>query len=39
MTMQSESKGHGLANNLPAQLALLCAGVIVLIVFSWYYIW
>ncbi len=39
MTMQTEYKGRGLANNLPAQLALLSAVAIVLIVISWYYVW
>ena len=39
MTMQTENKGHGLANNFAAQMALLGAVVIVLIVISWYYVW
>jgi hypothetical protein len=39
MTMQTENKGHGLANNFAAQMALLGAMVIGLIVLSWYYVW
>ena len=39
MTMQSENKGHGLANNMAAQMALLAVAVAVLIVIAWFYIW
>ena len=39
MTMLTEDKGRGLANNVAAQMALLGAAVVVLIVISWYYVW
>ena len=39
MTMLSDNKGHGLFNNPWAQMALLTAVVIVLIVLAAHYIW
>lgn len=39
MTMQSENRGRGLANNLSAQLGLLAAAVIILLVIGWLFIW
>jgi hypothetical protein len=39
MTMPSEHRGHGLANNMAAQMALLAIAVAVLLVIAWYYVW
>ncbi len=39
MTMQSEHHGHGLANNMAAQMALLAIAVAVVLVIAWYYVW
>ncbi len=40
MTMQSDNKGgHGLSNNLTAQMAILAIAVLVLIVIASRYIW
>ncbi len=39
MTMPSEHHGHGLANNMAAQMALLAIAVAVLLVIAWYYVW
>lgn len=39
MTMQSDHRGHGLANNTAAQMTLLAVAVVVLLVISWYYVW
>ncbi len=39
MTMPSEHQGHGLANNMAAQMALLAVAVAVLLVIAWYYVW
>ena len=39
MTMHSEHHGHGLANNMAAQMALLAIAVAVLLVIAWYYVW
>jgi len=44
MTMQSENKGHGLkghglADNIAAQMTLLGVAVAVLLVIAWFYIW
>jgi len=39
MTMPSEHRGHGLANNRAAQMALLAIAVAVLLVIAWYYVW
>jgi len=39
MAMQTENKGRGLANNFAAQMALLSAAVMILIVISSYYVW
>jgi len=39
MTMQSEHHGHGLANNMAAQMALLAVAVAVVLVIAWYYVW
>jgi hypothetical protein len=38
MTMQSENKGHDLAN-LWAQLGLFTAVTVIVIAFAWQYIW
>jgi hypothetical protein len=39
MTMHSENTGHGLANNLWAQLGLFTAVAVIVIAFAWQYIW
>jgi len=39
MTIQSEHHGHGLANNMAAQMALLGVAVAILIAIAWYYVW
>jgi Rod binding domain-containing protein len=39
MTMPSEHRGHGLADNMVAQMALLAIAVAVLLVIAWYYVW
>ena len=39
MTMHSEHHGHGLANNMAAQMALLGIAVVVLLVIAWFYVW
>ncbi len=39
MTMQSEHHGHGLANNIVAQMTLLGIAVVVLIAIAWFYVW
>jgi hypothetical protein len=39
MTMQSEHHGHGLANNMAAQMAILGVAVVVLIAIAWFYVW
>jgi len=39
MTMQSENKGHSLADNIAAQMTLLGVAVAVLLVIAWFYIW
>jgi hypothetical protein len=39
MTMQSDSKGHGVSNNPWGQMGLLTAVVIVLIVMAAHYVW
>jgi hypothetical protein len=36
--MQSESKGHGLANNLWAQLGLLAIVTVIVIALAWQYV-
>ena len=39
MTMQSEHHGHGLANNMAAQMTILVVAVGVLIAIAWFYVW
>jgi hypothetical protein len=39
MTMHSDNKRHGLANNLWAQMGLLAVAVVVLLVIASHYIW
>jgi hypothetical protein len=40
MTIQSDdTKGHSLADNLWVQLGLLTAVVVILIAFTWQYVW
>jgi hypothetical protein len=39
MTMQSDNKGHGLANNFWAQMAILAIVVIVVIALAAKYLW
>jgi hypothetical protein len=39
MTMQSDNKGHGLANSLAGQLGMLVAGAVILVLIAWLYIW
>jgi hypothetical protein len=39
MTMQSHNKGHGLANNLWAQLSLLAVAAVIVIVLAARYVW
>ena len=39
MTMPSEHNGHGLTNNMAAQMALLAIAVAVVLVMAWYYVW
>ncbi len=39
MTMPSEHHGHGLANNMAAQMALLAIALAVVLVIAWYYVW
>jgi hypothetical protein len=39
MTMQSDNKGHGLANNLWAQLSLLAVAAVIIIVLAARYVW
>jgi hypothetical protein len=39
MTMQSDSKGHGLANNLLLQFGLVAVVAVILIALAAYYVW
>jgi hypothetical protein len=40
MTLQSDNnRGHGLANNLVAQMGLLAVVVVILLLVAWHYIW
>ena len=39
MTMQSEHKGHGFADSLPLQLALVTVVAFILIVLAWKFVW
>ncbi len=39
MTMQTENKGHGLANNLPLQVAMVFVVAAILIVLAARYVW
>ena len=39
MTMQSDNRGRGLANNLTAQLTVLAIAVVVVLLLAWRYIW
>ena len=39
MTMQHESRAHGLANNLWAQLALTAVVAAIVIALAWAYVW
>lgn len=39
MTMQSDNKAHGLANNIWAQLGLLTVVVVIAIGLAWRYVW
>jgi hypothetical protein len=39
MTMQSENKGHGFANNLPLQLGLVGVAAMILIALAAHYVW
>lgn len=39
MTLQSENKGHGLADNLPLQLGLVAVVAFILIVLAWKFVW
>jgi hypothetical protein len=39
MTMQSENKWHGFANNLPLQLGVMGLVVMILIALAAHYVW
>ena len=39
MTMQSDNKGHGLANNLWAQMTILAVVAVIVIVLAAQYLW
>ena len=39
MTLQSENKGHGFADNLPLQLCLVTVVAFILIVLAWKFVW
>ncbi len=39
MTMQTGNKGHGFANNLPLQMVLAAALIVIVIVLAWGYVW
>ena len=39
MTMHSDNKGHGLANNLPLQLGLVAVAAVILIILAALYVW
>jgi len=39
MTIHSDNKGHGLANNLPLQLGLVAVAALILIVLAALYVW
>jgi hypothetical protein len=39
MTMHSDNKGHGLANNLPLHLGLVAVAAVILIVLAVHYVW
>jgi len=39
MTMQSDNRGRGLANNLWAQLGLLVVAAAIVLALAWQYVW
>ena len=39
MSMQSDSKGHSLANNMWAQLGLLVAAAVIVVILAAQYVW
>jgi hypothetical protein len=39
MTLQSEDKGHRLADSLPLQLGLVAVVAFILIVLAWKFVW
>jgi len=39
MTMQSDNRSRGLANNLWAQLGLLAVVAAIVLAFAWRYVW
>ncbi len=38
MTMQNEHPGHGLANNVGAQMMLAVIGIVALVTLAWFYV-
>ncbi len=39
MTMQSSNKGHAFADNLPLQMGLAAAVIVIVVVLAWEYVW
>jgi len=39
MTMQSHHKGHSLTDNLWAEMSLMTAVIVIVMVLAWQYVW